>query len=207
MPSRKRRRPTTLAIVLMTVISCTAVGALAVYVKQAPNGARVPAEEHRNGGGPETQVSERRPAPNVKVEDIREDESTGETAQILTPRYKGEDLSFTREKRDVPKDEDAKTFAVREFLKRANVTPAGTRLLSVNVNDGVATLSFNKALYGGYGSDDERTLINGIAETLKQFPEVKKAILIVDGEQVDSLGHLEITEGIPVRSSSQAGQP
>jgi spore germination protein GerM len=202
MPSRKRRRPTTLAIILMTVISCTAVAGLAVYVTKAPNGARVPQEEHRNGGGPEMQVTNRRAAPNVKVEPIDETEAVGETAQVLTPRYKGDDLTFTREKRNVPADEDAKTFALREFLKKANVTPAGTRLLSVSVSGGVATLSFNKNLYGGYGSDDERTLINGIAEVLKQFPDVKKAVLVVDGEAVDSLGHLEITDGILVQGSS-----
>lgn len=71
-------------------------------------------------------------------------------------------------------------------------------VLSVDVKDGIATLSFNPAFESGYGTDDERTMIEGLQRTMGQFTDVQKIEIVVDGKNIESLGNIEISEPLDV---------
>ena len=61
--------------------------------------------------------------------------------------------------------------------------PEGTELLSLNIEDGVATADFSEELldFGG-GSLNVQTITAMIEETLMQFPTVESVEILVEGE-------------------------
>lgn len=194
MPTRKRRRPTTIGILTIALLCVGAIGGLASYARNAPG---IPKAEHRElKPDPGVVVQNRQEGPALEVH--TRPSSENEKADVLVPRYEGHDLKFDSKSVSVPKGEDARVFAVEGFLKNANVLPPGARLLGVSVNDGVATISFNREIFNGFGSDDERTLVNGLAHVLGQFKDIDKFVLLGNGEAVDSLGHLDLSEPQPV---------
>ncbi len=83
----------------------------------------------------------------------------------------------------------------------ANPIPKGTKLLGVDVTDGLAKVDFSrefKANFAG-GSEAEGLIIQVIVRTMAQFDEVKKVQILVDGKPIDSLGHADLSEPLDVR--------
>lgn len=73
------------------------------------------------------------------------------------------------------------------------------RVLKVAVVGGAAMVDVNPALTSeGFSSTSEATLIEAMARTLGQFDGIKTFQLRIDGQVVDSLGHLELSEPIKV---------
>jgi hypothetical protein len=90
-------------------------------------------------------------------------------------------------------------FAVNEFLTQAAFLPKGARLVSARVHDGLAELDFSPEVAKTYGTDDERTLVNGILTAVGQFPEIKSATFLSGGKPIDSLGNIDLSEPQPVQ--------
>jgi spore germination protein GerM len=65
----------------------------------------------------------------------------------------------------------------------SNPIPEGTELLSLEIEDGVATADFSEELldFGG-GSLNVQTITAMIEETLKQFPTVDEVVILVEGQ-------------------------
>lgn len=81
----------------------------------------------------------------------------------------------------------------------ANLGLRDIRILGVAVEGGVATVDASPTLQShGFSSSSEATLVNAVATALGQFPDVKTFRFRVDGEVLDTLGHLELTEPQPV---------
>jgi len=79
--------------------------------------------------------------------------------------------------------------------------PAGTRLLSVKVVDGLATADFAREMRDNFSGGDsgETRAVNGILRTLGRFGTVDRAQILVEGKPIDSLGGLlELSGPLPV---------
>jgi len=80
------------------------------------------------------------------------------------------------------------------------ILPAQTRLLSVTVQDGLATLDFSRELISGHpgGSVSELFTAYGLVNTLAEnFPHIRQLRILVEGEAVTSLkGHIDLRQPI-----------
>lgn len=184
------KAPTKRFLYVFTLFAATVVAGLAMYVKLAP-ADKVPAQEHRDNA-----VS--RPAPQIDVTTKRSGAIDGRV-EVFAAQPDGDGVKFTSRTVAVPDGEDAKTFAVNEFLKSSNIPDTDARLLSVSVEDRVAKLYFNAAFEGGYGTMDEGVLLEGLGRSLGQFAEVDKFEIFVDGKPLDSLGNVELESGLDVK--------
>jgi germination protein M len=66
--------------------------------------------------------------------------------------------------------------------------PAGTQLLGLNVDTGVATVDLTSEFESGGGSASMNMRIAQVVYTLTQFPTVKGVLFQLDGQHVDVLG-------------------
>lgn len=84
----------------------------------------------------------------------------------------------------------------------APLVPAGTPAPTVFLRDGTALVDL-PAAYGrlGYGTAGEIALIYGITNTLLEFQEVEQVKFLLEGQEVESLGHLSLLD--PFRRTGQ----
>jgi germination protein M len=62
----------------------------------------------------------------------------------------------------------------------------GTKINSLKVEDGLATVDFNVEVLGyGGGSAAETMLVNSVLFTLTQFPEIEGVQFLIDGEKIE----------------------
>lgn len=102
---------------------------------------------------------------------------------------------------DVKPGESPAEIALRELIEQgddsdlANPISEDTRLLGLEVEDGLATVDLSREFRDNFagGSEEEGLMIGAILRTLGQFPEVKQVLFLVEGKPVDSLGHLDIS--------------
>lgn len=81
--------------------------------------------------------------------------------------------------------------------KELNATiPAEAKILSVKINEGMATADFSKELQTKHwgGSTGEGMTLNSIANTLTELDSIDKVELLIEGKKVESLaGHMDTT--------------
>jgi hypothetical protein len=186
MPSRNSK-----SLLLLGLLGVGVVGALGAYVKLGP-GARIPINEHRADDSQPVHHS----APKVEVHTKRD--STSRTAEVFLPAFtKEDDLKFISKQVTAPAGEDVRIYAVNEFLKETKIAPPEAKLMSIDVHDGTAVLSFNKAFYSGYGTDDERVIVGGLQRVLGQFKDIEVLEFRNEGEKAESIGNIDL-EGMKV---------
>ena len=178
MPNRNPK-----GIWLLLIAGVAVVGAFGAYVKFGP-GAAVPANERRVEEG-----DLKKPPPKV---DVSSKPEQGPISIFLPAFSDSGDLSFSKKPVEVPSGEDARVYAVNEFLKETKIAPPEAKLLGIDVHDGVATLSFNSEFFSGYGTDDERALIQGLQRVLGQFKEIDELDFRDQGKKAESLGSVEL---------------
>ncbi|KAF1085404.1 Spore germination protein GerM [Sporotomaculum syntrophicum] len=74
--------------------------------------------------------------------------------------------------------------------------PDGTRLLDINIRDGLCTVNFSRELVANHsgGSGSENTTVYSIVNTLTQFSSIEQVQILVDGAIVESIaGHLDVS--------------
>jgi len=76
--------------------------------------------------------------------------------------------------------------------------PAGTQLLGLSVDSGVATVDLTSEFESGGGSASMNMRIAQIVYTLTQFPTVKGVLFELDGQRVDVLGGEGVVVDEPV---------
>lgn len=103
--------------------------------------------------------------------------------------------------------------AVTALAARASgPLPAGTRLLSLRVTDGLAVADFSRELKANFagGDSQEVAAVNSILRVLGRYHEISRAQITMAGKPLDSLGGLLVLSGpLPVLRPDQdnAGQP
>ncbi len=82
----------------------------------------------------------------------------------------------------------------------ASPLPAGTRLRSIKVTDGLATCDFSHDLRDNFhGSEtQEAQTVNAILQTLGQFPAIERVQILVDGKPIDALSQLPLAGPLDV---------
>ncbi len=79
--------------------------------------------------------------------------------------------------------------------------PTGTRLLSINLADGLATVNFSHELQTNFPGGDTQGIrtVSAVLRTLGQFVTVDRVQFLVEGHPVDTLGGLlSLSDPLPV---------
>lgn len=113
-------------------------------------------------------------------------------------------MKLIAETRTVETTQEGKYKAAMESLLSGTkakgvitIIPKKTKLKSVTVKDGIATVDFSEDLVKNFagGSTGEEMLVGSIVNTLTEFPEVKSVQILLEGKKVDSLaGHLDTSK-------------
>ena len=130
--------------------------------------------------------------------------------KIYVLKIKGNDAYLSPEVVKVKQGTDLRKAALQELLETnrwegesKNLIPKGTRLLSLNLKDGIAIVDLSKEFVDNFngGSEMEALTVHSIVHTLTQFSKVKAVRFLVEGEKLETLGgHLDISE--PVEADS-----
>jgi len=176
------------AFVVSFLACALAFGALAAYVQNNPQAKRVPDEMRRQ--------SESKVAP-PPVDPGSEQVAT-QTVQHVRPSDDGvlEMISET-----IPKSEGPALYSTNATLRALGLTDA--RVLSIEIDRKVATLNVSRAFEEGFGSTEESQIIKALAMTLGQFETVNGFNLEVEGTRLETLGHFELENPIPVERKDQ----
>lgn len=161
------------------------MGALTYYIQHTPDAQRVPTNMRVKDD----------PAP-AAVHPNSTPPATG-GIKIKVVDFVGDEPSLTSRTISVPSGHDPMLAACDEVVKNANLS--GVRLVGLELTtDHTAFLDFNPALEDGMGSMEEGLFIKGLQLALGQFPKVSTFRLRVEGKELDTLGHLELTDPIKV---------
>ncbi len=166
-------------VLALLVASAGLVAGLFAYVKFSP-ASRVPETERRSDASEAKNLT--RPTKVV----------------VYKPKYVDHDLKFDESERTVPEGQDPVVFAVNAYLDEAGITPKEARLRTCRIESGLATLDFGAAFNQTYGTDDERTLLDGILTVAGQFKEIRTVRFLADGKPIETLGNVELTDPQPV---------
>ncbi|HEY3780009.1 MAG TPA: GerMN domain-containing protein [Fimbriimonadaceae bacterium] len=206
MPSKKSRKPgpSKAAFVVVILICLTAVGALAKYVQMGHS--IVPAFEHRQDTS-QDEASVTRPRRDRRELKQDEDQPQAQGPFVYTPiASSSTKIGFVKTPVS-SSGSDAKVYVINKFLETTKIADPSAKLLSVTVNDGVASLYFNAEMNKTVGTDDEQTLLEGILKNLSQFPDIKSALFFADGKQIETFGNSDLTEAQPVTVDDDSQTP
>lgn len=181
--ANKTKAPRNAGILALMLLAGAVFGGLVMYVKMAP-ADKVPADVRR----------QERPDPTQRPTTADQ----GEQVAVWIPTAQGEDVAFRSERVSVPKGESPMVYSVNRFLEASKIVDPGARLLSVDVKDHFADLYFNAAFNATVGSSDEGTLLKGLRLTFGQFADVEKLRFFADGQPMETLGNVDLSEGIDV---------
>ena len=131
---------------------------------------------------------------NGKVEDLH--------VKVYYPDESGLRLVEVDREIEVTNDADKYAAAVAAMMtppteqELAEIFPKRAKLLSVDVEDGVATVNFDQELQKHFvgGSAGETFLIGSVVNTLTNFDEVREVKILIDGKEVETLaGHMDLS--------------
>lgn len=178
------------AVFMLVLIGAMGAGVLAYFVQSTPSAQRVPLDLRKPE--PEVHASAHAvspPSASVAVEAKPVD-------GVLVPKLDGSNVRLVSPEKAPLEGEDPKTFVAAHVLTAAGLD--AVRCLGVQVKDSVALVEFSKELEDGVGSMEEGDFVKMLEVGFGQFPDVKSVQILIDGKPVDSLGHLELGDPLPV---------
>lgn len=130
---------------------------------------------------------------------------TNETIETVTLYFSDDQAMYlVPEKREVTKaDESLAELVVKELIKGPDTEdlyktiPPEARLLSIEVEDGVAYVNFSKEIQTKHwgGSTGETFTIVSLANSLAELDGIEKMQILIEGEKIESLaGHYDCSE-------------
>lgn len=166
------------------IVACLAVvGVLVVYLKSTP-ALNVPEDQKRA-----THRSDEGAAP-----------VTPKANQVLVPVAVWEegDLRFARKVVDVDPGQDPKRVALLAYLAEIRDVLPGVKLEGLRMDGKVAQIRFSAEFDQRMGSDDEATVLQGILATMGQFHDVEEVEFFAGGQQIETIGNVELNVPLPV---------
>ncbi len=128
------------------------------------------------------------------------------TVKVYYPNDEGERLVAVSRKVKLSDGADKYTAALKSLMEgtkekgQSTIIPRQTKIRSVKVKDGVATVDFSGDILKHFvgGSTGEEMLVGSVVNTLTEFPEVTSVQILIDGKPVESLaGHMDLT--VPIK--------
>ena len=160
-------------------------------------------DETKENKEPEKKIEEtkEKPKPSVQKEQPKKEEAKEITLKYYFPDEEGTKLiAVTKKMKVLEKDKykSAMTELLKGTDKKGTITiiPKKTKLKSIKVKDGVATVDFSGDIvkYFVGGSTGEELMIASIVNTLTEFNEIKSVQILVDGKEVETIaGHMDLT--------------
>ncbi len=137
---------------------------------------------------------------NLRAQGTAPTRSTKEhgRVKIVDPHANGPDITYGHHDTPVPAEGDAVLTAVNGFLDQVPSVPKDARALSADVKDGIAKIEFSNSFERSYGSTDEGAILQGLQRAMGQFKDVNKVYLQIGGRPIDSLGNVDLSQGIEV---------
>jgi len=152
------------------------------------------------------------PAPPGPVEPVKMD------VAVYYLKTTPTDMYLVREVHQVDKTNEVARAALTELISgvpatvgASKVLPADTKILGINIEQGLATVDFSaEVLKANVGSSGEALGIASIVNTLTEFPTIQKVAFTVDGSQekgMDWWGHVGLYEQPFQRDVSHVFEP
>jgi N-acetylmuramoyl-L-alanine amidase len=189
-PMSQRKRTNPAAVIGLIAISALSFGGLTYYVMNRPQ--------------PNHDTAMANPAPTPATQDRDTTAPPIERDQVQThdPSYAGGNFSTRTSPSQVPQGTDAAVFAVNDYLDKLPNIPKAVDVKSIAVRDKIATVDFSPQMRDvSFGSEDEQIFVVGILKVLGQFPEIRDVAFTIDGQKVESFGHLDLSTPQPVERS------
>lgn len=161
-------------LILLLLVTLGGVGGLAAYVQMAPAQFLSDAEKKPERRAASEQSSGRVPVPSV-------DSRSG--------------IQFGSDSTSIPAGADPRLHVINEFLQRFGES---IQAEAVRMDGPVAMIHFPEGTALSLGSQDEATLLLGLRSSLGQFPEIEAVELYLAGQKVDELGHMDLSQPLPV---------
>ncbi|MDJ0304920.1 Gmad2 immunoglobulin-like domain-containing protein [Dehalobacter sp.] len=128
------------------------------------------------------------------------------------------EMYLVREVHEIPKSTGVARAALEELINGTPVTtgafkvlPADTKILEVNIKNGLATIDFSEeVLHANVGASGETLGIASIVNTLTEFPTIKKVQFTVNGKAengMDWWGHVGLYNQPFARDLSSVYEP
>lgn len=169
---------------ILILLACSAFGVLAYYA--ATTGRLVPEDQLRAQEEEIEETLDRRTELNIEFNEVR--------VYTLVP---GQAIEFESRMEVVPEGVAPLLYATNSFIDSLGFE-ASVRAVDSRIDGSLATLEFGEGVYKGYGSMEEIAFIRGLLATAAQFEGVERLQILVNGQPIESLGHLEIMDPIPV---------
>jgi spore germination protein GerM len=161
---------------------------------------------------PVTEIAAPQVASAVGVPPPNEDKPTVASLWFIEVDADGS-IARREVQRTLPKTDSPLTTAIQDLLKGPgiseldkrymNLIPEGTKLRSVFIIDGVATLDFSEEFeYNKYGVEGYRGQLEQIVYTATAFPTVDKVLFLIDGELRQFIGGEGIRIDLPLSRES-----
>lgn len=180
-------------MIALIAVGVLGLGALAAYVKFG-GADKVPQEVRR------VESLQKKDIPSGKTEPEHTTQKT--SVELFTPSRDSEELKFNKHQSDVPAGEDARLFALNHFLHESKIADPKAKVVGIQVKDGVALIDASPEFNQTYGTFDEEAILKGISVTLAQFKDIEKVQFFVEGKPVTTLGNVDLSKPISVRTKS-----
>jgi len=179
------------AFLLAAVLALTACGSDdATSVGPSPTATNTTETSEGDGGEPtgtETTPTETAPAEPVSFQvwfaapDLDERLNGGGDPKLFPVRRSAQTVAVGR----AALEELIAGPAAADGERVSSAVPAGTRLLGLNIEDGLATVDLSSEFESGGGSLSMQMRLAQVVFTLTQFPTVDRVEFRLDGEPVD----------------------
>lgn len=184
-----------ITLVAFGLLAGLGLAGIATYVQSAPGSKQNPIGESKPVQPPkanDSSVGIKDPAPatlQVSVQTIKQTETGYELSGSVRVSAKEPELGAANAM--------LKTLGYKDF-----------NFVDFQVSeDGSAILDVTGGIRNGFSSGEEADFVRALQVCLGQFPNVKSVILKVDGEKLDTLGHLELSDPILVGSAANVSEP
>jgi spore germination protein GerM len=194
---RAARKSTLLLTSLKVLIFATAVGAGGYVGMQAIT---------TNKPGP-VKV---KPKPVASVRRVWNTPSQTRFVDVYMVRVSGGEATLSPVPHSVTRTADPKRAAITRLLSvsaeggdSAGLIPRGTKLLTLSVDRGLATVDLSREFLANFhgGSLQESLTLEAITRTLIQFSDVKSVRILVEGRTIDALGgHFDLSQPLSYKS-------
>lgn len=182
----------------LVVLGAVTTATLFAYVKYGPGAPAMKNMTSQHSEEPKIEKPVQSQKQKIEQDEASQTASLPHEVEISTPHYQDNEVIFSKHKIKLSKSENPYIAAVNGFLGQAKVTPKEAIAKSAHVENGVLVIEFDQSFNQTHGTDDERTLLHGITESAKQFKGVKAVRFMADGQRIQSLGNVDLTEDLSV---------